>query len=152
MGLRELADSIALSRPGVTATHALGDDRDGTQLAQLLRLVYSQAADDVGPMPAVTCWVHPRFVEYPPDQQTSFLVAPDGRSTLLQPAVKEVLAGDDTPAWVASGTRYLEHLQSLWAPQSPDAPPDSDAVAALGSVADLLEEHAQRVLADRGRP
>lgn len=146
MGLRELGDAIALNSPGVTATHELTLDPEADQLGHLIEMVYAGGGADLEPMPAVTCWVHPKFVEYPPEEQESLLLTSDGRSALVQGATQELLSADHTPSWVASGTRYLESLQTRWLPESPSEPVDQDAVKALESVSDLLEHHAQRHL------
>jgi len=151
LGLRELADAIAMSSPGISATHELTVDHDGAQLAELLDLVYAGGGGSLPPMPGVTCWVHPKFVEFPPDEQESKLVTADGRSSLVKAATQLVLASEHTPSWVASGTHYLENLQSRWLPESADEPIDDDAVAALESVSRLLEKHSQRHLDERGR-
>ena len=145
-GLRELADAIALTHPGVTLVHESRLDRDGTQFADLLAMVYGGGtAIDVA-MPGVTCWVHPQFVEFPPDARDALMLTPDGRSSLIKEATHQVLAGDDTPTWLASGTRYLEALQTQWLPNTIEEHVDPDAVAALKSVSNLLEKHARKHL------
>lgn len=151
-GLRQLADTIAMNSPGIAATHELGIDPHSGQLAELLQLVYARGGGERPSMPGITCWVHPQFVEFPAEEQESQLLTYDGRSSLVKEATQEVLAGDYTPSWVASGTRYLENLQARWLPESTDQAVDADAVAALESVSSLLEKHSLRHLDERSEP
>ncbi len=147
-GLRQLADTVALNNPGITATHELGIDPHSDQLAELLDLVYAGGGGALPPMPSVTCWVHPKFVEFPAEDQESMLLTYDGRSSLVKQATHEVLAAEYTPSWAASGTRYLENLQARWTSESAV---DADAAAALESVSSLLEKHSVKYLNERGR-
>jgi hypothetical protein len=144
--LRELADAIALARPGVAVAHELMADWDGEQLARLVEMVYGAGPPVEAPMPGVTCWVHPHFVRYPPEEREALLLTEQGTSSLIKTATQDVLAGEHTPAWVAAGARYLEAQQATWLPSSPDEEVDKDAVAALESVSRLLEKHAKRHL------
>jgi hypothetical protein len=133
----------------VSVAHELTVDPEAEQLADLMDLVYAGGRAVVDAMPGVTCWVHPQFVQYPPEEQETLLLTADGHSSLIKEATQEVLSSEHTPSWMASGTRYLESLQMRWLPDSTDEPVDPDAVAALESVSDLLERHAQRHLGDR---
>jgi hypothetical protein len=148
-GLRDLADAIALAHPGVTLVSELGLDPDAAQLAEVVELVFGAGAAVSRAVPGVTCWVHPRFVEYPRHERDALLLTEDGRSSLIKGATLECLAGDEIPAWVAAGTRYLETTQADWLPETPELDTDPDAVAALESVSSLFERHVSRHLGER---
>ncbi|MFJ1704888.1 hypothetical protein [Kitasatospora sp. NPDC088346] len=144
-GLRELADAVAAARPGLVIVDEHDRDRDGGQLAATVDMVVGGGPAVTGAMPGVVCWAHPRFVDSP--GSPALLLTEDRRSTLIGGATQNSLVGDSTPAWVASGTRYLEAQQSAWMPDSPDAAEvDPDAAAALKSVSSLLERHVRRHL------
>lgn len=144
-GLRELADAIALVRPGVVLVDELGLDRESTQFAATVEMVFGEGPAVTQAMPAITCWAHPRFVEYPRTPQQADLLTADGRSSLIEPATHDALASEPTPAWVAAATRYLEAQQSEWVPGTTEAgEADPDAVAALRSVSKLLDNHVRR--------
>ncbi|MET8628444.1 hypothetical protein ABZW30_32665 [Kitasatospora sp. NPDC004669] len=146
-GLRELADSIALVRPGVVLVDELDLDREGAQFAATVEMVFGEGPAAAEAMPGITCWAHPRFVEYPRPPQQADLLTADGRSSLIEPATHDALASEQTPAWVAAATRYLEAQQSEWVPDTTEAAEvDPDAVAALRSVSRLLDNHVRRHL------
>jgi hypothetical protein len=116
-GLRELADAVELARPCVTAVHEMGrDDAELRQLGDAVATILGRVPPGLGPMPAVSCWVHPRFAQ-------------------------ALALNEDTPAWVASATRTVEALQAKWLPREPGAAMDPDAAAALESIASLVREH-----------
>jgi hypothetical protein len=148
-GLRDLADAIALAHPGVALVSELTLDPQAEQFAEVVELVFGQGAAPSGALPGVTCWVHPNFVEYQQDEREALLLTEDGRSSLIKGATLECISGDQTPAWVAASTRYLETKQADWLPESAAADGDPDAVAALESVSSLLERHVSRHLSGR---
>lgn len=149
-GLRALADAIALVHPGVSLVNELALDDLGADFGSVVEMVYGDGAPVVAAMPGLTCWVHPRFVEYPEDEQEMLVRTVDGRSALIGDATQDVLGRPDTPAWVAAATRYLESQQADWMPeqsvQVTGTAQDPDAVAALSSVSRLLDRHASRHL------
>jgi hypothetical protein len=148
-GLRDLADAIALAHPGVALVSELTLDPDAEQLAEVVELVFGQGAAPSRALPGVTCWVHPNFVEYQQDEREALLLTEDGRSSLIKDATLECISGEETPAWVAASTRYLETTQADWLPESAAGERDPDAVAALESVSSLLEQHVSRHLSSR---
>jgi hypothetical protein len=92
--------------------------------------------------------MHPQFVTYPAAEQDSLQLTNTGLSTVIAPTTSRVLAAEDTPGWVAAGTRYLEVQQADWLESSPAAPTDDAAVTALHSVSNLLEAHVLRNVPD----
>lgn len=142
-GLRELADAVALVRPGIAMTHDADRDIDGEDFGLCLRTVLAQASLD-RPLPSITCWVHPAFVEFPAQDQEDLYVNSDGSSAFLGPATVDALSGHDTEAWVASASRAVEMQQVRWLPDSPEETADPAAVTALRNVADLVERHVDR--------
>jgi hypothetical protein len=143
-GLRELADCIALSRPGVTMAHRFEDDIDCTQFGWAMQTVVAPGSALDDPLPCVTCWVHPRFVDFPQEYEQDLHVNADGSSVFITEPTKTALAGSETQAWVAAATRFLETQQVRWLPDSPDVSADPAAVTALGNVAALVEKHVNR--------
>jgi hypothetical protein len=139
-GLRELADSIALIRPGVAITHNSDRDGDGTQMGMVLRTIFAPDSP-LEPLPAVTCWVHPQFAEIPDTVLEELNFNIDGSSVFVAEATKAALADANTASWVASASRVLETQQMRWLPDSTDVAPDPAAVTALKNVADLVERH-----------
>jgi len=143
-GLRELADSIAMLRPGVTMTHDFGADGDCAQLGLALQTVLAPASPLDHPLPAATCWVHPRFVEFPEEYRVDLSLDVDGSSIFVTGATKNALAGNTTQAWVAAASRVLEVQQIRWLPDSSGRIADPAALIALQNVADLVERHVRR--------
>jgi hypothetical protein len=150
VGLRELADAIAMIRPGVTITHDRGNDSDCRQLGLVLRSVLDPQPGPADIWSAVTCWVHPKFVDYPDEYRDDLHVNADGSSAFIPDATKQALAGEGTEAWVASATRVLETQQVRWLPDSMDEPIDEAAVTALRNVADLVDRHVKRSYGEGG--
>ena len=140
-GLRELADAVALIRPGITMTHNIEHDADGAQLGMVLQTIFAPGSPLDRPLPAVTCWVHPQFVDYPDTYREELNLNVDGSSVFVADATKAALAESNTASWVASATRVLETQQMRWLPDSTDVEPDPAAVTALKNVADLVERH-----------
>jgi len=136
-GLRDVADTLAISSPGVRIAHDLSLDPDLAQLTRVIELVYAGKASVTEPLPGISCWAHPKFVEYPEER----LMTRTGHSAMVGEATQEVLAAPGTPASVASGTRYLESLQAQWTVTEGGAI-DADAVAALRRVSDVLERRS----------
>ncbi len=143
-GLRGLADTIALMRPGIAMIHDANLDGSGEQFGLCLRTVV--AREDVldRPLPSVTCWVHPAFVEFRGGDHEDLHLNADGSSAFVGPATIDALSGGETQAWVASASRALEIQQVRWLPDSPEQPADPAAVAALRNVAELVERHVSR--------
>lgn len=105
-------------------------------------------------LPGITCWAHPSFVD---EQRLDLGLAATGETSLLQASTMQVLAEPDTPAWVAAGSRILENRQSQWlrtgdTNSAAEPAADADAIAALNSVAGLLNRHVTNFLADRDKP
>jgi hypothetical protein len=146
-GLRGLADGIALARPGVALVHDAGVDPDLDELKAGLRMIYVDDMPDA-PMSSLTSWSHPASVEYP-NEPYSMLLGADGASTLLSEATQQVLAREETPAWVAAGARALETLQADWFPDA-HAPEDPEAVAALERISAIFDQHIQTHVAGIG--
>jgi hypothetical protein len=143
-GLRALADAVAKVRPGIAMTHDASRDTSGEEFGLCLRTVVAQEGTLDRPLPSVTCWVHPAFVEFPYWDQADLHLNADGSSAFIGPATVDALSGRGTEAWVASATRALEIQQARWLPDSPEQPADPAAVTALRNVADLVERHVGR--------
>ena len=155
-GLRELADTVSRLVPGVVVLWDPGFG-DRLQLERAIQLAVGRTAELTTALPALTCWVHPEFVELPWDQQQQLMVGDGGQSVLLGESTRTALAQEDTPGWLASTSRFLETQQSKWLRDpglvGPDVPAastqiDPDVAAALGSVAGLLDRHAAAYLSD----
>ena len=140
-GLRQLADAVALIRPGVTITHSSDRDSDAAQLGMMLQTIFAPGSPLEHPLPAVTCWVHPEFVDIPDTYLEELNLNVDGGSVFVTDATKAALAESNTASWVASASRVLETQQMRWLPDSADVAPDPAAVTALKNVADLVERH-----------
>lgn len=140
--LREVADALAINSPGITISHDLALDPGLTQLERVLQLVYAGRDSVETALPAISCWAHPRFVEYPEEH----LMTSTGHSVMVQQATQELLVNAQTPTSVAAATRFLESLQAKWI--RTDGAPDADAVAALTRVSDLVERRAVELRAD----
>jgi hypothetical protein len=138
-GLRDLADAIAQARTGVVVLHQMEDTGPVAELKPALGMVFGDEPPN-RPLPGITCWSHPQFVGYPPDDVA--LCGVDGTSSLITGATQQALAQHDTPAWVAAGTRALENLQAEWTPTD-GSPPDPYAVDALHAISKLFDEHVQ---------
>lgn len=149
-GLRALGDAVALALPGVCLVHDLGDDPDASQLAATVGMVYAGVVGPAQPLPAVTSWVHPQFVEFPEEERYARGMTEDGRSALLGEATARVLDSAVTPAWVAAGARSLEAQQAEWLPSGSAADMDPAAVTALESVSSLLDRHVRAEVDDAG--
>lgn len=143
-GLRELGDAVATARPGIVLVDEIGLDHGGDQFAAAVEMVFGGLADISAPMRAITCWTHPRGIGYPAMSRQDLQLTEDGRSSLIEAATQEVLTRGDAPAWVAAGTRYLEAQQAAWTTGPTESSSvDQDAIAALQSVAGLLERHVR---------
>ncbi|MET0899680.1 MAG: hypothetical protein ABWY45_17365 [Mycobacterium sp.] len=141
VGLRELADSIVQNRPGLAITHDQGRDGDSTQLGRILQRVLNPSFASDEALPAITCWVHPTYVDYPGTYCEELHLDSDGSSTFIAARTRHALADEGTAGWVASATRVLETHQMRWLPDSADEATDNAAVTALRNVADLVERH-----------
>jgi hypothetical protein len=143
-GLRELADAVALVRPGIAMTHDMDRDIYGEHFGRCLRTVLAQGDAIEPPLPSITCWAHPAFVEFPAQDQEALYVKYDGSSAFLGPATVDALSGQETEARVASASRAVEMQQIRWLPDSLEEIADPAAVTALRNVADLVERHVGR--------
>jgi hypothetical protein len=143
-GLRELADAVALVRPGIAMTHDADLDTHCEDFGRCLRTVLGQEEAIDRPLPSITCWVHPAFVEFPVQDQADLYLNHDGSSSFLGPATVGALSGQATEAWVASASRAVEMQQVRWLPDSSEETADPAAVTALRNVADLVERHVGR--------
>jgi hypothetical protein len=144
-GLRELADAVAQVQPGVIVANEFATDHDGEQLGRAMAMAYG-ASPVTYALGAVTCWSHPKFVEYPPQTRDALLLTGDGGSSLIQSATQAALDRDETPVWVSACVRFLETQQAQWLPDADGEPVDGDAVTALTAVSDLVERHVRRHL------
>lgn len=143
-GLREVADAVAQVLPGIALVHDADHDPDGVQLGLALHTIFGAGPELDRPLPAVTAWAHPRFVEFPTEDQSGLHVNADGSSAFIAEATRDALANPDTQPWVASMSRCLEQLQVRWLPDTAEEEADPAAVAALRSVSDMLERHVAR--------
>lgn len=139
-GLRELTDAVALVMPGVALTHSFGQDQDARELGMALSAVFRPGESQVAPMPSTTCWVHPAFVEFPPDDQELLHLNADGSSAFVTDSTRDVLAQSDSQAWVAAASRNLEMLQARWLPTTSDEAADPAAVTALQNLSGFLHD------------
>ncbi len=148
-GQRELADTIARDNPGIVLVEQQDYGYSSSDFAQIIRTVFGGDPPPRKSLPGITCWSHPQFVQFPTGEQAGRWLTADGQSEFIRSATHAALAEDETPAWVAAGTRFLEAQQVMWLADEPDQlnrPMDPDAAAALQSVSLLLEEHARRHL------
>ena len=139
-GLRALGDEIATERPGMVIIHDFGRDWPGHDLRAVLQMVLNRDSRSTHPMPSITCWVHPRFVQAA-DHPAFPGIADDGTSTLIRESTRVALTGHDTEAWVAAASRALEAQQAQWLPGSSDEAVDPAALTALQNVANLVARH-----------
>ncbi len=146
-GLRELADATAQLRPGMTVAHEIDGDA-GAELDTLIAQVFGKNPPSNRTLPSVTCWMHPQLVDYPAAEQGRLHLSSAGESNVIEVATTRVLTAEDTPAWVAAGSRCLEVQQAEWLGSDPDAPIDYAAVTALQSVSSLLEAHVRQHVSD----
>lgn len=149
-GLRQLADAVAQELPGVALTHDLGLDPDSEQLGLALQTMFAPGSPLDGPLPAMTCWVHPRFVEAADEYPEDLHLNSDGSSAFIYDSTREALSAADTESWVASASRALEMQQVKWIPDAVGETPDPAAVAALRKVADLVDRHVARAYPSSG--
>jgi hypothetical protein len=146
-GLRELADAVAQTHPGVTLVHELSVDPAANQFGEMVSMVFAGGPPVAHPLNGTSTWVHPRFVEYPGETADAF--AATDRASLIKDATTYAIDEAQTPAWVAAGARYLEAQQADWLPSDPDEAADPDAIAALESVSELLDQHVAKHLRSR---
>jgi hypothetical protein len=140
VGLRELSDAVALVHPGVVLTHDIREDGPGLeQFGTALQTIMGQPVADVPALSAVTAWVHPRFVEFPPADQSGMMLNADGSSAFISGATSAALGDRETEAWVAGVARTVEQLHARWLPSADGEVADEAAVVALQRVSDLLE-------------
>ncbi len=153
-GLLETADTFARARPGVVMVQQLRAGPDHIDIDRGIQLICGSPEKITTSLPGITCWAHPSFVD---EQRLDLGLAATGETSLLQASTMQVLAEPDTPAWVAAGSRILENRQSQWlrtgdTNSAAEPAADADAIAALNSVAGLLNRHVTNFLADRDKP
>jgi hypothetical protein len=149
-GLRQLADAVAMVLPGVALTHDVERDPRSQQLGVALATIFSSGSPLDGPLPAMTCWVHPRFVETDEAYPQDLYLEADGSSAFISASTRDALAHTETESWVASASRYIERQQVRWIPDSPEESADPAAVTALTNVAALVERHVVRAYPSSG--
>ena len=148
VGLRGLADAIAHLHPGAVIAQAVTGTDTVDFDAAVARVFGGGPA--VPALPTLCCWAHPQLVHFSSEQAEALLLTPTGQSAVIAPATSTVLAAQDTPAWVAAGTRFLETQQADWIGSTPSADVDEAAKTALRSVSELLDAHVRKHLSDPG--
>lgn len=148
-GLRDLADAIAQLRPGVAVAEAVPAEGTADFDAAVARVFGGGPA--VPSLPSLSCWVHPQLVHYSAEEAGELLLTPTGQSAVIAPATGSVLAAENTPAWVAAGSRFLEAQQADWIGSTP-ATPDPAAAEALRSVSALIDAHVSKHIPDQDGP
>ena len=159
LGLREVADSLAQTRPLHIVAHEAGEDPNFDEIEAAYRLMF---APDPQPPPllrASALWVHPNLVadsRQPVHQQVADdrWLDEEGSTALLGSATRQALHGDTTPAWVAASARVIEQAQGdLLSPPGTtrsrvlETATSGDVAAALQVAADLIERHVIAALA-----
>jgi hypothetical protein len=157
LGLREVADSLAQTRPLHVVAHEAGEDPQLDEIEAAYGLMF---ATDPRPPPllrASALWVHPKLVVEARQPATEQLAGDqwldeEGGTTLLGSATKQALHGEVTPAWVAASARVIEQAQGdLLSPLGTtrsrvlETASHEDVATALRVAANLLERH---VIAD----
>jgi len=150
LGLRELADSLAQTRPLHVLHHESQPETD--ELREAYGLMRSTEPRPAPRLRNSALWVHPHLVSEPYETAAGHDAWLDdaGRTVLLGSSTEEALAGEETPTWVAAGTRAIEQIHggllgSLAADRSPplDAVSGADVEFALREAADLLDRHVR---------
>lgn len=147
LGLRELADSLAQTRP----LHVLHNE--GEQgLRDAYELILAAGSRPAPRLPNGELWVHPHVVVRPEARVPGGDAWLDdaGRTLVLGSSTEEVLASGPTPSWIAAGTRAIEQIHGgllgpLAADQSPPLASASgaDIESALREAADLLDRYVR---------
>ncbi len=78
--------------PGVAVTHDLSLDPECEQLGLALQTMFAPGSPLDSPMPAMTCWVHPRFVETADEYPEDLHLNADGSSAFIYDSTREALA------------------------------------------------------------
>jgi hypothetical protein len=160
LGLREVADSLAQTRPLHVLAHEAGEDPQFAEIEAAYRLMFTTLPRPAPLLRASALWVHPNLVAgarspAPPELTGDQWLDEQGSTALLGPETKRVLHGELTPAWVAASARVIEQVQGdLLGPlgttrsQLLERASPEDVEQALRSAANLLEQH---VVADSPR-
>jgi hypothetical protein len=153
VGLLELADSVAQTRPLHVLRHEAAFEADVNGLAEGLDLVFANTPRPAPVLPTTALWVHPQLVAGTHEVAVpgaDELLDATGRTALLGSATEEALDADATPAWIAAGTRALEQVHGEFLGSlgrgpggSPAEPPSTDVEDALRTAADLLDRHVR---------
>jgi hypothetical protein len=153
LGLREVADSLAQTRPMHVLANEAGEDPQLDEIQAAYELMF---ATDPRPPPllqASALWVHPKLVAEARQPMPEQLAGDqwldeEGGTALLGSATKQALHGEVTPAWVAASARVIEQAQGdLLGPlgttrsQMLETTSAGDVAAALQVAANLLERH-----------
>lgn len=156
-GLRELGDSIAHTGPCYALVHdtELDPGPAYAELASAYQFLYRSMPTPPPLAPSLSCWAHPRLVEFyqalddvtgePADE----LLTSDGRSVVFDAETEQALAAPSTPAWLAANVRVIERVQAKWLNQAEGDERISTvsrdaAAAALRNVTELLGRHVRR--------
>jgi len=156
--LRELGDSVARTGPSYVLVHdtELDPGPPHAELASAYRFLYQSAETPVPPLArSLSCWAHPRLVEFYEAQEDTTseaadeLLASDGHSLVFDTDTEQAIAAPSTPAWLAANVRVIERVQAKWLNQSEgqeriSAVSPDDAAAALRNVTELLGKHVRR--------
>ena len=157
LGLREVADSLAQTRPLHVLAHEAGEDPQLDELEAAYGLMFATNPRPPPLLRASALWVHPNLVAEARPSAPNQLAGnqwldEEGGTALLGPATKQALHGESTPAWVAASARVIEQVQGdLLGPlgttrsQVLETASPEDVATALRVAANLLERH---VIAD----
>jgi hypothetical protein len=115
LGLRHLADMMALHRPGAVLFHDLARDRDGRALSRACRLLFLPPPRQPEPLvdafvycqPFHVCQAQKRMVESDGPADRAPVIGGEAWIAGQVPALQE---GENVPAWLAATQRHIE----LW--------------------------------------
>jgi hypothetical protein len=153
VGLRDVADNLAQTRPLHVVVHEIGEDPQLDEVAAAYGLMFALEPRPAPLLGASALWVHPKLVAEPRPPAPSELAGDqwldrDAGTALFGSATKEALYGEVTPTWVASSARVIEQAQGdllgpLGATRSRvlEAASPEDVAEALRAAAGLLERH-----------
>ncbi|MEK6374289.1 MAG: hypothetical protein AABO58_16500 [Acidobacteriota bacterium] len=109
MGLRQLADSIAQSRPGPVVHHDLEMDPEAATLGEAYRLLFSRKPERPPASPAVFIYCQPFRVLAPSEDGVRAISEPQ----MVEPSELDSVydTADNVPAWIAASERYVEERE-----------------------------------------
>jgi hypothetical protein len=152
LGLQELADSLAQTRPMHVLHHEAASPTDLAEVRAAHELMHAAEPRPAPALRASALWVHPHLVSEPcePTAGADAWLDDAGRTVLLGASTEAAMSAEITPAWVAAGTRVIEQIHggllgAFGADRSPplDAVSTADVESALRSAADLLDRHVR---------